>query len=66
MDFRRAVDGQAESILLEPRSLLVLSDKARYEWAHGIARRKSDRWQGVQLSRARRLSITFRAIKNKD
>jgi alkylated DNA repair dioxygenase AlkB len=60
MDFRRISDGRRETHLLERRSLLVLSDEARYQWQHGIARRKNDRWQGMNLPRARRLSITFR------
>jgi alkylated DNA repair dioxygenase AlkB len=46
--------------LLEPRSLLVLGDEARYEWEHGIARRKTDHWQGGRIFRSRRLSVTFR------
>jgi alkylated DNA repair dioxygenase AlkB len=63
MDFRRAADGVRESLWLERRSLLVLSDEARYDWEHGIARRKRDRWQGVYHSRSRRVSITFRMSK---
>ena len=63
MDFRRVADRHRESLLLEPRSLLILSDEARYEWEHGIARRKSDRWRGVLKPRARRLSVTFRLSK---
>jgi alkylated DNA repair dioxygenase AlkB len=63
MDFRHVTDGRRESLLLEPRSLLVLSDEARYEWQHGIASRKSDRWQGAVIRRARRLSVTFRLLK---
>ena len=63
MDFRNPKDGRRESLLLEPRSLLVLSDDARYEWQHGIARRKNDRWQGLVIPRERRLSVTFRLIK---
>lgn len=55
--------GEQHSLLLEPRSLLVLSDEARYQWQHGIARRKNDRWHGVVIPLARRLSITFRALK---
>ena len=60
MDFRHAVDERRESLLLERRSLLVLSDSARYDWQHGIARRKNDRWLGVTMPRPRRVSITFR------
>jgi alkylated DNA repair dioxygenase AlkB len=63
MDFRHATDGRRESLLLEPRSLLMLSDEARYDWQHGIARRKNDRWQCQRMPRARRLSITFRLLK---
>jgi alkylated DNA repair dioxygenase AlkB len=63
MDFRRVGDSKVESLLLEPRSLLVLTDAARYEWQHGIARRKNDRWKGLKIPRARRVSVTFRARK---
>lgn len=63
MDFRHIEDGRREALLLEPRSLLVLHDEARYDWQHGIARRKSDRWLGERLPRARRLSVTFRSLK---
>jgi alkylated DNA repair dioxygenase AlkB len=63
MDFRHAKDERRELLLLEPRSLLVLSDEARYEWQHGIAGRKKDRWRGMLLERGRRLSVTFRLAK---
>jgi alkylated DNA repair dioxygenase AlkB len=66
MDFRHAEKGERHSLLLEPRSLLVFSDEARYDWEHGIARRKKDRWQGIVISRARRLSVTFRSMKQRD
>ena len=60
MDFRHVETEQQESLLLERRSLLILSDEARYQWQHGIARRKNDRWHGMVIPRARRLSVTFR------
>lgn len=63
MQFRHADRSRNESLLLERRSLLILSDEARYEWEHGIARRKNDVWQGLKVPRARRLSITFRSLK---
>ena len=63
MDFRNSTVLVGHSLLLEPRSLLVLSDEARYQWQHGIARRKNDRWQGVVIPRRRRLSVTFRLRK---
>jgi len=60
MDFRHPATGRKERLLLEPRSLLVLSDQARYEWEHGIAPRKTDSWHGQRVARGRRLSATFR------
>ena len=63
MDFHCVADGRRETLLLEPRSLVILSDDARYAWEHGIARRKNDRWNGLTLPRSRRLSITFRRFK---
>lgn len=64
MYFQCVSDGRRESLLLERRSLLVLSDEARYEWTHGIARRRTDVWQRIRFARRRRLSITFRRRKH--
>jgi alkylated DNA repair dioxygenase AlkB len=63
MEFRRLTDSCHERLLLEPRSLLVLANEARYQWQHGIASRKNDRWQGEVIPRRRRLSVTFRRLK---
>jgi 2-oxoglutarate-Fe(II)-dependent oxygenase superfamily protein len=63
MSFRHRQSGRKETLLLERRSLLVLSDVARYEWEHGIAPRKSDIWRGFRVPRERRISITFRTRK---
>lgn len=60
MDFHHVASGQKACLLLEPRSLLVLSDEARYDWEHGIAARKRDVWQGMPFDRGRRLSVTYR------
>jgi len=62
MDFRYPQEARSESLLLRPRSLLVLSDEARYLWQHGIARRKKDRWASRVIPRSRRLSVTFRLL----
>lgn len=51
------------SILLAPRSLLILSDSARYHWKHGIAPRKRDIYCGKKILRERRVSVTFRKMK---
>ncbi|MFZ4929415.1 alpha-ketoglutarate-dependent dioxygenase AlkB [Chryseobacterium sp. Mn2064] len=53
---------QKEEILLQPRSLLLLSDEARYSWKHGIKAVKNDKWMNTIIPRKRRISITFRKI----
>src|SRR5690606_34313762 len=60
MDF--TCDGQKEGVWLEPRSLVILKDDARYKWKHSIPARKSDKQHGMAISRTRRLSLTFRTI----
>jgi alkylated DNA repair dioxygenase AlkB len=62
MDFRHVPTDRRERLLLLPRSLLVMSDEARYDWEHGIAPRKRDAWYGLQVPRLRRLSVTFRSL----
>ncbi|MEM1317083.1 MAG: alpha-ketoglutarate-dependent dioxygenase AlkB [Pseudomonadota bacterium] len=63
MDFSHPQQKQKVSILLESRSLLVLSGPARFEWRHGIAARKSDMIDGARHPRERRVSITFRTVR---
>ena len=63
MDLQHANRQRRERLLLERRSLLVLSDEARYQWQHGIARRKNDSWKGILIPRSRRISVTFRLRK---
>ena len=53
---------QKHDILLEKRSLIVLSSEARYKWQHAIPARKSDIVDGVKLERQRRVSVTFRKV----
>lgn len=62
MDFTHAATLEKQSHLLEPRSLLVLSDDARYHWQHAIPARKSDKWRGQNIPRSRRISLTFRTV----
>jgi alkylated DNA repair dioxygenase AlkB len=62
MDFTHSKKGEKSSLLLEPRSLLVLTGDARYIWQHAIAGRKIDRYQGRIISRTRRISLTFRKV----
>ncbi|KAI0034354.1 hypothetical protein K488DRAFT_38030, partial [Vararia minispora EC-137] len=46
---------------LPPRSLVVLTGEARYEWTHGIVARETDIVQDVgEVMRGTRVSVTFR------
>lgn len=60
MEFKKS--DQTIPILLEPRSLFVMRGEARYQWTHGIAKRKQDVHDGQTFVRNRRLSITFRKV----
>jgi alkylated DNA repair dioxygenase AlkB len=63
MDFFDSRSAATASLLLEPRSALVLSGDARYRWQHGISTRASDEWNGEIIQRARRISLTFRNVQ---
>lgn len=60
MQFANA--GHKEEAYLEPRSLIILANEARYKWTHAIPARKSDIVNGFKLQRERRISLTFRKI----
>ena len=62
MDFTHSKTGEKASLLLEPRSLLMLTRDARYVWQHAIAQRKTDRINGHIIQRTRRISLTFRKV----
>ncbi|WP_348714956.1 alpha-ketoglutarate-dependent dioxygenase AlkB [Tenacibaculum sp. 190130A14a] len=49
-------------MLLQRRSLLVFSNDSRYLYEHGIASRKSDKFNGTKRNRERRISLTFRKV----
>ncbi|MGL5784826.1 MAG: alpha-ketoglutarate-dependent dioxygenase AlkB [Alphaproteobacteria bacterium] len=59
MDFIHPTQGKIAH-LLEPRSLIILTQEARHAWKHGITARKQDNFQGLQFKRGRRISLTFR------
>ena len=57
---------QTESIdvWLPRRSLVILTEDARYKWKHEIVSRKSDiNTQGIRVQRDTRVSLTFRVKK---
>ena len=56
-------NSEKHEIILNPRSILLLSRDARYLWKHGIKAVKNDQWQNTVIPRKRRISITFRKIK---
>lgn len=49
-------------ILLEPCSLVILKEDARYNWMHGIKALKTDTYNIQKIVRNRRVSLTFRKV----
>lgn len=62
MEFSRDEQHQKIPLLLEPRSLVILSGDARNLWRHAIPQRKTDKVNGQKIVRGRRLSLTFRTV----
>lgn len=62
IDFKHLKSTKKESILLQRRSLLVMSGEARYNYEHGIAPRINDVFNNKKRQRERRISLTFRKV----
>lgn len=62
MEFEQLYTHDKKYLLLEPLSLLVLSNEARYRWMHSIPARRDDNWDDMVFPRARRVSLTFRKV----
>lgn len=62
MEFTNKKTREKIEVFLEPRSLVVLKDDARYLWAHGITGRKCDYFNGLKYKRKIRISLTFRNV----
>ena len=62
MDLEHFASGRKGSIMLAPKSLLVMSGEARYDWMHSSPARKQDYLGEELLPRSRRVSLTFRTI----
>jgi alkylated DNA repair dioxygenase AlkB len=62
MDFTNSKTGEKLPVLLEQRSIAILSGDARYIWQHAIANRKNDKYNGEIIQRKRRVSLTFRTV----
>ena len=55
--------GQRIEVYLPPRSLLIMSGESRYAWTHAIRHRSTDMVDGRILQRGRRVSLTFRSVR---
>lgn len=62
MNFINKQTKEKIEVLLEPRSLVVLKEEARYQWTHGIVGKKSDLFGGQKYMRGTRISLTFRNV----
>lgn len=62
MNFTHAQTSEQLPLLLLPGSLIVMQKAARYEWQHGIAAQTKDNYQGKEITRTRRVSLTFREV----
>jgi alkylated DNA repair dioxygenase AlkB len=62
MDLTKPKTLEKNSIYLEPLSLLILKNEARYNWLHSITARKKDNINGQNIPRSRRISLTFRNV----
>ena len=49
-------------LLIQPKTLIVMTGESRFSWYHGIVGRKSDKFNGQTHKRQRRVSITFRKV----
>ncbi|NEO31363.1 MAG: alpha-ketoglutarate-dependent dioxygenase AlkB [Symploca sp. SIO3C6] len=62
MNFTQYQTKEKTQLLLLPGSLLVLQGAARYHWLHGIDATDKDRYNGKDIMRSRRISMTFRKV----
>jgi alkylated DNA repair dioxygenase AlkB len=62
MEFIHTKNKEKIELFLEPKSMILLKDEARYEWTHGIPARKTDIYNNQKKVRTTRISLTFRNI----
>jgi alkylated DNA repair dioxygenase AlkB len=62
MDFIHTQSKKKIELLLEPRSLVVVSGASRTLWTHGIPARKTDSFRGRKIERKLRISLTYRQV----
>ena len=68
MEFRHVKDPKQRKklVYLPPRSMLLMSKDARYDWEHMIVTRMTDTHNGVVLPRKLRVSLTLRTALSED
>jgi len=54
--------GSVHDMYVEPNSLYIMSEDARWIWSHEMPCRKSDIIGGTKIQRCRRVSVTFRKV----
>jgi alkylated DNA repair dioxygenase AlkB len=62
MEFENSTTKETFSILLPRQSLLILQNDIRYNYKHSISKNLVDKYNGVEIERSRRVSLTFRTI----
>lgn len=62
MELKHKESGVVVPLLLEPRSIVVFQDDARFLWTHGIRARKTDHYEERIIHRRKRISLTFRKV----
>jgi alkylated DNA repair dioxygenase AlkB/SAM-dependent methyltransferase len=67
MEFRNVHDTKLKKLVyLPPRSMLLMSKDARYDWEHMIVTRMTDTHNGEVFSRKLRVSLTLRSALAED
>lgn len=60
MEFRHTAGRMKLPVLVPARSLLIMTDAARYNWRRAVTARKADQYDGLSFARGRHVSLTFR------
>jgi len=60
MAIGNANKNKIKSVLLQPRSLVVMTGPSRYEWLHGIEAKREHKFCGHRIRQDVRYSFTFR------
>jgi alkylated DNA repair dioxygenase AlkB len=59
---RFSQEEREQEVFVEPRSVLVMEEEARWKWKHEIPARSLDIVNGLEMPRSRRVSLTFRIM----